>query len=478
MVREANSAWPLIGFGCVAAIALATQPEGTHWAYVAGAGGLLAGAVLGSEIGSSRFRSSSWLRLLPALTVLVVVALLRQSQGGATSGFSPLAMLAVVWTAMVLDRAAVLLITGCSWLIFAVPLIAVGAPDYPASGWRGACLWTLVAYLIGSLVNAAIADQQRQADEAGEMHRAFGAISTVARSVSLGTDARRLVCSAVITSIDATLATVVEPTDAGFAITGAAGIPAGSLDVRSVQPAASLAAFDTGSRVLISDVSQAPGISSEIIEATGIVSVLYEPIMRDGTSVGVLCVGWATPHHMIDAKTSAVIQFLASEAAAAIERADLLARLDGQARSDPLTGLPNRRAWDETMMRAMLESAPFCVAMIDIDHFKRYNDQHGHPAGDRLLRACAAAWRNCLRPGDTLARIGGEEFSVLLPACGLHDAARVLERLRQATPSGATASVGLALHEPGEHSVDLLARADSALYDAKAAGRDRLLTAA
>jgi diguanylate cyclase (GGDEF)-like protein len=126
----------------------------------------------------------------------------------------------------------------------------------------------------------------------------------------------------------------------------------------------------------------------------------------------------------------------------------------------------------------MRAEGTLCVAMVDLDHFKRFNDDNGHAAGDRLLRACAVAWKGHLRPGDTLARVGGEEFAVLLPSCTLADAARVLERLRDATPSGATASIGVAEQQAGESAADLLARADSALYDAKESGRDRLQAAA
>ena len=215
-----------------------------------------------------------------------------------------------------------------------------------------------------------------------------------------------------------------------------------------------------------------------MIRAAGIASALFEPILRDGVPVGVLAIGWATPRSEIDGRTHAIVQFLAAEAGAAIERSDLITQLDGQARSDPLTSLPNRRAWDETLAVAMRGEARLCVAMVDLDHFKRYNDDNGHAAGDRLLRACALAWRGHLRPADTLARVGGEEFAVLLPDCALADAAGVLERLREATPSGATASVGVAERQPGESASDILARADSALYEAKDTGRDRLQAAA
>jgi diguanylate cyclase (GGDEF)-like protein len=475
---------PLIGFALLAAAAVALHPQGSDWRFVALAA--LVFAIGACAVAFSPARAdSAWLPLVPALSAVLAIALLRQSQGGSTSGYSPLAILAVVWVAVVLDRRAVALVTACSGLMFAVPLLLIGAPEYPESGWRGAILWTVTAAIVGAVVNATVADQRRQAleerrhsDEIEEMQRAFSAIANVARDVSLGTDARQLVCSAVVSSTDATLATVVEPRGDGFAITGSAGVPIDRQELRSVQPTASAAAFKAGRRVFIADVSTQPGVSPTIVRATGIVSALFEPILRDGSPVGVLCVAWATPRSDIDGKTQAVVQFLAAEAGAAIERSDLLARLDGQARSDPLTSLPNRRAWDETLAAELRGDATGCVAMIDIDHFKRFNDLNGHAAGDLLLRACALAWKNHLRPADTLARVGGEEFAVLLPGCTLEDASRVLERLRFATPNATTASVGVAERLPGESASDVLARADAALYEAKDTGRDRLHAAA
>jgi diguanylate cyclase (GGDEF)-like protein len=474
---------PLLGFAALAAAALVVHPQGSDWRFVGLAALVFAVGAAAVAVRPVR-EDSQWLPLVPAFSALLAVAFLRESQGGSTSGYSPLAILAVVWVAVVLDRRAVRLVTLGSGLMFAVPLLVIGAPDYPASGWRGAALWTLVAYVVGSIVHSAVVDQRRlavdarrHAAELEDMQMAFTAISSVARNVSLGADARKLVCAAVLSSTDARLATITEPRGEGFVLTGTAGIPMEAGELRSVQPAVSLAAFRTGQRIFIPDVATEPRVSAAIVRATGIVSALYEPIVRSGETVGVLCAAWTTPRSHLDARTQAVVQFLAAEAGAAIERSDLLARLDDQARTDPLTSLPNRRAWDETFAIAMQARGTVCVAMIDIDHFKRYNDDHGHGAGDRLLRACALAWKSHLRPTDTLARYGGEEFAVLLPDCVLADASRVLERLRTATPRGATASVGVAERAFGEATTDVLARADAALYEAKDTGRNRLRAA-
>lgn len=144
---------------------------------------------------------------------------------------------------------------------------------------------------------------------------------------------------------------------------------------------------------------------------------------------------------------------------------------------DPLTGAGNRRAWDEAMLRELARSrrrnSPVCVAVIDLDHFKRVNDEHGHAAGDALLRACVQGWHSAMRTGDTLARIGGEEFAIVLPDCGAEEAFAVVERLRTAIPSGATCSAGLAEWDRQEGAATVLARADGALYAAKAAGRNQ-----
>ena len=148
------------------------------------------------------------------------------------------------------------------------------------------------------------------------------------------------------------------------------------------------------------------------------------------------------------------------------------------ARTDALTGVANRRAWDDELPRELARATrsgePLCVALLDLDHFKAYNDQHGHQAGDRLLKAAAAAWQGRLRKTDLLARYGGEEFALLLPDCGLASGMEIAERLRTAQPEG-TCSLGVAAWDGQEEAAGLVARADRALYAAKEAGRDRCL---
>lgn len=165
------------------------------------------------------------------------------------------------------------------------------------------------------------------------------------------------------------------------------------------------------------------------------------------------------------------------------------------ARTDALTGIANRRGFEEALRAELARVERYggrcCVAMIDVDHFKNYNDRMGHPEGDALLRQLADVIKSGLRTGDLAARYGGEEFGVVMINTRLADGAEVVERLRRSIeetcfphrevqPEGKlTVSAGVA-EFPGDGDNDeaVVVAADSALYRAKAAGRNRVLLAA
>jgi diguanylate cyclase (GGDEF)-like protein len=153
--------------------------------------------------------------------------------------------------------------------------------------------------------------------------------------------------------------------------------------------------------------------------------------------------------------------------------------LDRMAREDGLTGVTNRRGLDEGLMievaRARRTDQQLTAVMLDLDHFKRFNDRRGHAAGDALLRNAAQAWRRQLRPTDLLARYGGEEFTLVLPSCDADAACQLIERLRPLMPERQTFSAGVALWEAHESPEQLLARADRALLVAKKQGRNRTI---
>jgi diguanylate cyclase (GGDEF)-like protein len=162
-------------------------------------------------------------------------------------------------------------------------------------------------------------------------------------------------------------------------------------------------------------------------------------------------------------------------------RADLVQQLAELARVDGLTGVRNRRAWDDELLRGLeraRRTGRRCsVGLVDLDHFKRYNDAHGHQRGDALLRTAAQAFAARLRDDDLIARYGGEEFAVLLHGCGLQDAMSLFERLQDMLPAGQTFSAGVADSDGREDPGTVLARADAALYRAKELGRNRTVAA-
>ncbi len=157
-------------------------------------------------------------------------------------------------------------------------------------------------------------------------------------------------------------------------------------------------------------------------------------------------------------------------------------RLGALALADDLTRAANRRSFEDRLevevARAARTGVQFSVCLLDLDHFKRFNDTFGHPAGDDLLRRVADSWAATLRADDMLARVGGEEFGLILPDAAPDIASAVVERLRAVTPAEITVSVGVATWKSGEMPAEVVARADAALYRAKDEGRDRLVLAA
>jgi diguanylate cyclase (GGDEF)-like protein len=155
-----------------------------------------------------------------------------------------------------------------------------------------------------------------------------------------------------------------------------------------------------------------------------------------------------------------------------------LLHLSNQARSDPLTGLLNRRGWQDlssaylrTMQRENQRHGS--VAIIDIDYFKQYNDTYGHEAGDMRLREFAETLRTNFRPGDLIARVGGEEFAVLLPNCTADDTQRIVDRIRLNGNCKVGFSAGICDITQADSIDRTMAQADHALYQAKNKGRNR-----
>jgi len=166
-----------------------------------------------------------------------------------------------------------------------------------------------------------------------------------------------------------------------------------------------------------------------------------------------------------------------------------LVSIRAESLSDPLTMLSNRKHFDQSLERISAQSREsgelFCLILADVDHFKAFNDTHGHQMGDHVLRLIAGEMKQAVKGQDVVARYGGEEFAIILPATGLTAAAGVAERIRQATMAKelrrrktgeslgrVTVSLGVAEYRRQESAQDLVERADNCLYAAKRRGRN------
>jgi diguanylate cyclase (GGDEF)-like protein len=216
----------------------------------------------------------------------------------------------------------------------------------------------------------------------------------------------------------------------------------------------------------------------------GDVDWICSPIRGHGGAVGILHVGAST---IIPAENTRIVSLIGSHLGFGLANLRLREAFKEQSIRDGLTGLFNRRYFDETLHRELASSLrrekSLCLLMLDIDHFKRLNDTHGHAAGDEALRALGQLIRSSFRAGDILCRYGGEEFALVLPDTELSDGLSKAEHLRQLVQEtkvghgsqvivNFTVSIGVASSLEFKTTESLMKAADSALYEAKQSGRN------
>ncbi|HEU0029796.1 MAG TPA: sensor domain-containing diguanylate cyclase [Kofleriaceae bacterium] len=241
---------------------------------------------------------------------------------------------------------------------------------------------------------------------------------------------------------------------------------------------------ERGEAALISDVAQDPRFVTLPMNQTPIASMLCVPLLARGERVGVVT---ATSERTgaFDSNHLELVRFISTTIALDIENV----RLHRVAVTDPLTGAYNREfllaRLPQEIEAAIERDRTLSIAMVDVDHFKSVNDQHGHGVGDFVLAEVARRLRGAIRAGDLLVRYGGEEFLAVLPKADAGRAWEVGERMRQRVSERAfdvgdglclllRISVGIAQWRIGESMSDLIERADIALYGAKERGRNRV----
>jgi diguanylate cyclase (GGDEF)-like protein len=473
--RRLGEPW-LITLG-VLSLAFATSglsTPGTHWRLVGLDAAFAVGLVgLAWVLGRLHARPE-WLLLLPVGCDLAIAGL-RQAQGGSTSGYSPLAILPVVWVGLVYGRRAVALLTIVTGAVFALPIALIGAPLYPDSGWRNAVLWVAVALVVGTAARQVMASQRRQTSlanrRASELDRLVDTQTTIAT-------ARFDVQAVLDTIVEEALAltgadgAVVElPEGDEMVYTAGAGAAARHLGVRLAQAGSmSGLALATRETLRCRDSELDPRVDRVATAAVGARSMIVVPLVHDSQAEGVLKVYSGVVDAFDDGHVR-TLELLASMIAAALARAALMQKLSEQAGTDELTGLMNRREWDGRLHQALARSrrsgVPLSVVLLDVDGLKQVNDRDGHAAGDEYLRAVSDAWAGVLRETDALGRLGGDEFAVLLEGADELAARDTLRRLERSLAAGHRASAGVATWRAGEDAAALVARADASMYEAK-----------
>lgn len=307
----------------------------------------------------------------------------------------------------------------------------------------------------------------------------LAAIATVARCVQAGEDPRTVVVDTVRRLSGSSTVSMLEEKDADtLVVTTCSGIDAVGISVSLAETSMTGHVWKTGEAVFLAEADKNALVNPALLAIDRTVSALWQPVVVEGKVCAVLNVTWKYLVADLTDRAVHAVQVIADEAAISLRASRMRQELEQSALTDPLTGLPNRRAWDARLLtlsrHAATTAEPLTVAVIDLDHFKSYNDTFGHAAGDLFLREFGRQARASLRGGDVIARWGGEEFILALPNTHAEQAETVLDRIRHCVPRERTCSVGYATWRPDETMTACIARADVALYRAKSNGRNQL----
>lgn len=403
---------------------------------------------------------------------------------------------------VLLDQA----LDGSGWMVMLLPIV-MGGVRFGASGTLLA--WTLACSGYLALVVAGVIDiDGTKAEEFGASLQRFAFLLALAVPVAALTQwlqhrwehqrsltvaaSRRAQRLELIESLARSFIGSKEPkllanlADAGVRL----GFPTVTITMHSASRSMTLAAVGEPRRLPTDDVAVRPAHGETLVThwepaEAGDVALTSVSIMLDATGNEVAFHGWSADH--VDDDLATAFGLLGAHASVALRAARMLADLERQARHDPLTGLLNRRAFDEQLDHRAALGRPVALLMLDVDHFKQINDGYGHPAGDQVLRVISERLRAATVVGDrqldaAVARIGGDEFAVLLAEVPLEVVADVADRIEASMQSpvsvGGAAiavsfSIGIADAEAAWATSELIAAADEATYQAKGQGRNR-----
>jgi diguanylate cyclase (GGDEF)-like protein len=296
----------------------------------------------------------------------------------------------------------------------------------------------------------------------------------------LDTDAvRRTVVAQLSTLIPSASGAVVELLDGEQMVYSAASGALERFVGLRLDPGSSLSGLCVKERkpLYAQDTETDPRVDLNACRVVGIRSMICCPLLaQDGECVGVCKAGAKEPEAFTDTDV-AVLAMLASVIASSIKHAGSFQDAVLTGRIDPLTGLGNRRSYDEEIVRAVARARrsgdPLCMALIDLDKFKEFNDTYGHERGDEMLRTFSEVLKSVVRADDRIFRFGGDEFCLLLPNADADDAAALIARIESALERVEVDGVpivfscGVAQLKNGDEGADLLRRADARMYQHK-----------
>lgn len=515
---------PLAVLTVVTALIGWSSPEQVEWPW------LLSGLViylilLVVQVLRSPTASPVWSRGLLLLVCYLAFATTRHGAGAAASGFTPLSVLPVLGAGLYGRRRDVALALGGGVVALALP-IALDPAAYPAATEeRRTLLWLIANALVVITMHRLVSSHRRTikhldllATTSRDLSTALDAREAICRVAAQVTDADVVYlleresftehhppqvggrtgrvehsCSATGSAgKDSPVVLQLAPPnpyrptgqddawlpseEGGWLVSTAVvgqvdGHPAPPCRIDLTIPSLTTEAFNGRQVGFIADVANEPGVSEQLRTALQVASAAWQAVGTTTERIGLLVVIYHRHRDELDPAMAAMVATLANDAAVAIERENLLAQTQQAATHDALTGLANRHRWDATatleVAHARREDRPLTFALIDLDHFKRYNDTRGHLVGDQLLRDFARAAAASVRDVDTLARWGGEEFALALPGCTAQDALAIATRVHAAVPDGQSCTIGIAQWAPGQSHHDTLRAADGALYAAK-----------
>lgn len=411
--------------------------------------------------------------LLPPLLYMVVITLMRDALGGATSAYSTLLILPVLWLAMYGTRAQLAVsVLGVAVLLI-MPVLLVGEPAYPDEEWRRALLWVTVSGIIGLAVQDLVEQVRQRADA---LHTVSEAVGRRTREI----ETRSAICEAAKANAGADYAILLEPDPNGRRLVTTAatdGAVEGTEVYLADAAAAAARTYQSGREQFQHEVEDSP-LRSDSGSPTPAASILWHPVPGHEGTMGVLAVAWLQRVRRLPETLPAVMEALAAEAAGVIERTTLLLRLDTVVTVDSSTSLPNERAWEEEvpreLSRARRQGTPLSVVILDLGDFELTPDGKLGSSDRRLLHEAADHWREELGPSDFLAhRDPPGRFSVLLPNASLEDAESVALRLQDAAPPKRHCTVAVATWDGLELPAALVERAEIQIeLDRAASGRD------